>query len=399
MSKEKKGKKKSSHTQHVALFLATMEFQKGYSNATIRAYGTDLLDFERFLQENQCSLARPKEVNKYHIQEYSTQLFLQKITRSSVARKLSTLRSFFRFCLQKKLIEKDPIHGIRNPKQELYHPQILNVDQMFKVLDGAMLSYTENQNFENASQENQKSQEQKEQAEKSHSKPATPNIKSTPVMDTFIANIYSSQNVEVEEGRGQGDSQDSADLTGQVDSSDLSLQCRDIALLELLYGSGFRISEALSLNISDYHSGRSFLKVMGKGQKERIVPLSDSSQLSLEKWLECREIVATNKRELALFVGKQGKRLDRRQAYRIVENYCKAAGIDMQISPHDFRHSFATHLLEGGADLRSVQSLLGHQRIATTQRYTHLDMQALMKVYDSAHPVATKETQGRNNEE
>ncbi len=293
--------------KNISLFLAHLEFQKAYSKATVRAYATDLEEFEEYLQEISLTINELEKIHKKHIQKYLAFLFQQKLAKSSMARKMSCLRSFFRFMLQKKIIHENPTTGIANPKQEIHHPTMLNVDQVVSMLD---------------------------------------------------------ENVE-------GD-----------------FAYRDKALLELLYGSGLRISEALSLNLQDFHEERNTIKVFGKGGKERIVPLSDTSKKSLQEWLEKREIVATSLQEKALFIGKRGKRLNRREANRIIELYRKKVGIAVSVSPHDLRHSFATHLLEGGADLRSVQELLGHSKIATTQRYTHLDMDMLLKVYDKAHPLA-----------
>ena len=126
---------------------------------------------------------------------------------------------------------------------------------------------------------------------------------------------------------------------------------------------------------------------MGKGSKERLSPLSDTCRAALDAWLAARPVLAAPD-EAALFVGRRGARLNRRQAARILEEAAILAGIPQHISPHDLRHSYATHLLEGGADLRSVQELLGHSRISTTQRYTHLNLDALTRVYDAAHPLA-----------
>ena len=149
--------------------------------------------------------------------------------------------------------------------------------------------------------------------------------------------------------------------------ADLAIRVRDHALLELLYGSGLRISEALNLDKADYSPGARALKVMGKGGKERLSPLSDTCRAALDAWLTARPILAGHD-EAALFVGRRGARLNRRQAARIVDKAASLAGIRQHLSPHDLRHSYATHLLEGGADLRSVQELRGHRRISTTQR-------------------------------
>jgi integrase/recombinase XerC len=166
-----------------------------------------------------------------------------------------------------------------------------------------------------------------------------------------------------------------------------ALAARDNALAELLYGSGLRISEALGLDLPDMDLRSGVLRVMGKGAKQRLAPLSDQSQASLQRWLEARDLLARPE-EPALFVGAQGKRLDRRQAVRILKELCANAALPASVSPHALRHGFATHLLEAGADLRTVQELLGHARLSTTQRYTQLTLGALMKVYDQAHPRA-----------
>ena len=165
--------------------------------------------------------------------------------------------------------------------------------------------------------------------------------------------------------------------------------CRDLALAELLYGSGLRISEALGLDIDDVQLSSRVLRVMGKGSRQRLAPLSDTSCDSLKSWLDERPLMAQPD-EPALFVGARGSRLNRREAARIVERLCRRAGLDFTVSPHSLRHSFATHLLTAGADLRSVQELLGHSRLTTTQRYTQVSLEHLMEAYDKAHPKASR---------
>ena len=168
---------------------------------------------------------------------------------------------------------------------------------------------------------------------------------------------------------------------------ELAIAHRNNALLELLYGSGLRISEALCLNVSDIRTEDGFVRVIGKGNKERLAPLSDTSIVALEEWLAIRHMVATLG-EKALFVGVRGKRLHRRQTIRILEELCLQAGLPLTTAPHTLRHSFATHLLEGGANLRAVQELLGHARLSTTQRYTHITLDKLIQAYDKAHPFS-----------
>ena len=305
-----------------ATFLAWMEFQKGASEATVEAYAMDILEFETYLRGMVDSLEEPAGITRQMVQGFSASLFRQGMARSSTARKLSALRSLFRHLLRLHKIETDPCAGVRNPRQDQRHPAMLNVDQVFSLLD---------------------------------EKPAGTRAAAAP---------------------------------GNALTADEIFLLRDKALLELLYGSGLRISEALGLDVNDIRPESGHVQVMGKGSKERIVPLSDTCMTALSRWLAVRDEVPPVHGERAAFLGRRGKRLDRRQAARILEERAKETGIPQHISPHDLRHSFATHLLEGGADLRAVQELLGHSRISTTQRYTHLNMEALTRIYDAAHPLS-----------
>ncbi len=310
------------------MFLTNLELGKGYSPLTISAYRNDLEGFEAVLSLSGLSLVNPEHIEKKHIQQFMADLHRQGISKNSVARKLSSLRAFFRFCGKMRLVEKLPTEGIRNPKQEKRHPKVLNVDQAFMILDGPQAGGNED---------------------------------------------------------------------GQVQAHAWkkdAIRLRDVALAELLYGSGLRISEAVSLNVEDIYlpaQGGGTAKVMGKGGKERLAPLSDTSITALERWLQARkglDIPKGRRTEHALFTGERGGRLNRRQGARIIEKLCRLAGLPQVVSPHGLRHSFATHLLEAGADMRAVQELLGHSRLATTQRYTHLNLARLMEVYDKAHPKA-----------
>lgn len=161
---------------------------------------------------------------------------------------------------------------------------------------------------------------------------------------------------------------------------------RDMALAELLYGSGLRVSEATGLDLDDVDLAGGWVRVLGKGSKERTVPLTEAGRLRLRQYLGCRDAFEPLPGEEALFVGNRGGRLNRRVAARILGQMARAAGLPSGVHPHVLRHTFATHLLEAGADLRSVQELLGHSRLTTTQRYTHLSIQKLVEAYDRAHP-------------
>ncbi|MBU1248627.1 MAG: tyrosine recombinase XerC [Proteobacteria bacterium] len=289
-----------------AEFVAWLATEKGFSPATVRAYATDLQQFEQFLASRDHSMGRYAEITRDHLRGFLADLHRRSIAKSSMSRKLSSLRSFFKYLQRRELLDTNPVSGVKNPKQDKRQPRILNVDQALAVMEAKV----------------------------------------------------------------------ERDPEG----------IRDLALAELLYGSGLRISEALDLEVDDIDLSAGFVRVMGKGSKERIAPLSDESKKRLSRWLEQRHALNSSHTEKALFLGARGGRLNRRQAARIIEKLALLAGLPQNVHPHMLRGSFATHLLEGGADLRDVQELLGHQRIATTQRYTHLDMAHLMKVYDRAHP-------------
>lgn len=305
------------------MFLAHIELEKGYSAATVAAYGEDLRQFAEFAAAQGVDIDTPASVTVSHIRAFMAEMHRLGLSKTSMGRKLSSLRSFFRFCARLRLVPALPTEGVRNPRQDKRHPKVLNVDQAFALLDAAS------------------------------PKAASP-------------------------GKH-------------------ALTARDLALAELLYGSGLRISEALALDTGQIllpdqahpdagtERADAFVRVLGKGGKERIVPLSDASIAALAAWLTGRSSLAAPG-EKALFVGSSGKRLNRRVAARVITNLCKKAGLPETVSPHALRHSFATHLLENGADLRSLQELLGHARLTTTQRYTHLDIARLTRVYDEAHP-------------
>jgi integrase/recombinase XerC len=158
---------------------------------------------------------------------------------------------------------------------------------------------------------------------------------------------------------------------------------RDAAMLELLYASGLRVSELTGLDVDDIDRAERTVRVLGKGRKERIVPFGSKAAQALDAWLERRGTVAG-----PLFLSRRGTRITPRAVYTIVRASATRAGITRKVSPHTLRHSFATHLLDGGADLRAIQELLGHSRLSTTQRYTHVGAEHLLKVYEAAHPRA-----------
>jgi len=295
----------------IQIFLAYLDVEKGYSKATLSSYALDLAQWEYFLKTRNKSNEQPEQINRADIHAFLAELHRQRLAKSSIARKLSSLRSFFRFLLKKKYIQQNPCQGLKNPKQDKPQPKTLNIDQALSLMQAV--------------------------------------IEPTP--------------------KG----------------------LRDLALAELLYGSGLRISETLGLNLEDIDLSQKIVRVRGKGGKERLAPITDAGRDRVKAYLEQRSAFSPHPQEQALFLGLRGRRLQRREANRILARLSKLAGLPQEISPHTLRHSFATHLLQSGADLRSVQELLGHSRISTTQRYTHLNMETVMRIYDQAHPRAREE--------
>ena len=355
-------------SQPVALFLAHLEFEKGYSLATLEAYQRDIAQFGEFIEALGASLATPEEVEKRHVQRFLAELHRLGVKKTSVGRKLSALRSFFRFCLRLGKVTSLPTEGIGNPKTEKRHPVFLNVDQAFALLEGAGPGAATSAHGSGAASA-------KGRAIAKRAAPAKAGANTAGGRDS--AGIQTPGSEPSHEG--------STNI-----SKEAVLWARDMCLAELLYGSGLRISEALALSFRRVAGHTGHVRVLGKGGKERLAPLTEESAEALERWLALRPQVASHG-ELALFVGARGAALQRREAQRIIERLCQQAGLPAVVSPHALRHSFATHLLEAGADLRSVQELLGHARIATTQRYTHVSLAHLMQVYAKAHPKSEKD--------
>jgi integrase/recombinase XerC len=256
------------------------------------------------------------EIDTHTIRNYVYSLN-NKNKSSSVARKLSTLRTFFKFLEQESLIGQNPMGSIAMPKQEQHIPVFLSVDEVFALLE------------------------------------------SPGAEETFGA--------------------------------------RDRAMFELLYSTGMRVSELVACNMANLDFDIEMVRVRGKGNRERVVPIGKPAIKALRDYFVQREVQLKNRLQQgkkfdgeAVFLNSRGSRLTTRSVERLIAAYGRKAGIDKPVTPHVLRHSFATHLLEMGADMRSVQELLGHASLSTTQKYTHLDMVHLMKVYDKAHPKARR---------
>ncbi|WP_243311613.1 tyrosine recombinase XerC [Fundidesulfovibrio agrisoli] len=302
-------------------FLAWLSVEKGYSPATLAAYRNDLQYFERYLNNRSLTVAEPKAISRRDIQGFLAEQHRARQAKTSMSRRLSSLRGFFKHLIRRGLIAKSPVEGLANPKLSKPHPKSLNVDQAFALLDAPQPSRADPESV------------------------------------------------------------------------------RDAALAELLYGSGLRISEALGMKLNDLDLNARIARVMGKGSKQRLAPLSDTAAEALRGYMAVRHAFSPEPAEQAVFLGARGKPLQRRQANRIIEALSAKAGLPTAISPHVLRHSFASHMLQSGADMRAVQELLGHERLSTTQRYTHLNLAQLTKAYDHAHPRAGKGGEGGDESE
>jgi len=299
-------------TGDIEQFITWLTDERGYSPHTVINYQRDLLEF---------AAAAGKEINVKEIDKNIIRNFVYSLNiknkSSSVARKLSALRTFFKFLEQESLIDQNPMGSISMPKQEQYLPVFLSVDEVFALLDS----------------------------------PGTE--------ETFGA--------------------------------------RDRAMLELLYSTGMRVSELVAGNMANLDFDTEMVRVRGKGNRERMIPVGKPAIEALREYFIVRDVQLKTRLQQgkkfdgeAVFLNSRGSRITTRSVERLIAAYGRKAGIDKPVTPHVLRHSFATHLLEMGADMRSVQELLGHASLSTTQKYTHVDMVHLMRVYDKAHPKARR---------
>ena len=301
-------------------FLDYIRLNRNASPHTVTAYESDLSQFIAFAGEHtgRRHTLQPKHLSLDVIRGYLGELYRQGQARTSVARKVSALRTFTRYLRREGFIDADPAVLAVAPKREQKVPAHLSVDEMSQLLE-------------------------------------MPDI-STPL------------------GR------------------------RDRAILELFYASGIRLSELVALDLEDVDLSGRMVRVMGKGRKERIVPFNKSAEKCLRQWYSDRAALTrsddhrrrTSDQASPLFVNARGGRLTGRSVQRMVARYVATCSTRFGISPHALRHSFATHLLQAGADLRAIQELLGHVRLSTTQRYTHVNVAQLLEVYRRAHPRAQK---------
>jgi len=325
----------STTIQH---FLDNLKFERRFSEHTAKCYGADLAQFGEFLvgasetshldtepispagHQGGAATAvatpvKPKvdelllSVETDAIRAYLAFLNEKQYSMATIARKLASLRSFYKFLVERNQLTSNPVVAVRTPKQDKKLPRFLDYEEVKKLLD-------------------------------------------TPSLDNWLG-------------------------------------ARDRAIMETLYSTGIRASELVALNMDDIDFLGEVVHVRGKGKKERIAPIGSSALQVIQHYMEYRNKRAQNNVNFdskVLFVNKHGRRLSTRSVHRKMDKYLKMAGLDPAISPHTLRHSFATHMLNNGADLRSVQELLGHQSLSTTQVYTYLTTTKLKNVYENAHP-------------
>ncbi len=287
-----------------------LEAERNVSPYTVRNYTTDLLGFFDFLKTKKIDSL--KEVDRHVLRGYLSHLMEQGFVKASIARKLSAIRSFYRYLLRERMVSASPVADT-SPKLDKRLPSFLTLEEIERLLKAPDLS--------------------------------------TP--------------------QGQ----------------------RDRALLELLYASGLRVSEVVSLNLERIDLDTNEIRVWGKGSKERVVLMGKPAANALNIYLnQGRPNLLGKKGSSALFLNRYGGRLVERRVQRILGKYAKIAGIGKRVHPHMLRHTFATHLLDGGADLRVVQELLGHANLSSTQIYTHVTKTHARKVYLSAHPMAKEKS-------
>ena len=289
-------------------FKLYISVEKNLSLHTQRNYLSDLYQFKGFL-EREYPKTGIETIDNMIIRSYLGSLY-KKNRKSSIARKLASLRTFFKFLLRAGIIKENPASIVSTPRLEKHVPSFLTIDEIFALLNMP----------------------------------------------------------------------DEAKLAG----------LRDKAILEILYSSGLRVSELVEMNEDDLDFNLGIIKVMGKGKKERIVPIGSKAIEALNNYLNNRKRLSKyplpSSLNPPLLLNQRGGRLTTRSVARIINRYIEQCGLLKNSSPHSLRHTFATHMLDAGADLRAIQELLGHVSLSTTQKYTHVSISKLMEVYDNAHP-------------
>ena len=304
-------------------FLEYLRYQRNVSGHTIRNYASDLEQFYSFLTTSPEGTQRPapdlQQIDNITVREFLGSLYQKANRKSSVARKLATLRSFMKFLAAQGAVPSNSARIVASPKLESRLPDYMTIEAVTKLVEA-------------------------------------------PHTDTDLGK-------------------------------------RDRAILELLYGAGLRAGELVSLDLGDISLGEGLVRVVGKGRKERIVPFGRRAAEAVESYLHARaNLMHAGKRRArenttpseAVFLNFRGTRLTSRSVGNLVDRHVGQLSQRLKVHPHTLRHTFATHMLSAGADLRAIQELLGHESLSTTQKYTHVSVEQLVRVYQSCHPRAKK---------
>ncbi len=287
-------------------YLESLQVELNYSENTIKSYGIELYKFKEFLDTHKISYLK---ITKDEAREYLKYLDKMQYKNRSIAKNISSIRSFYRYLVSKGVLEKNIFASIRNPKLEHKLPNYVSEIDMETIL-----------NFPN--------------------------------QEEYKKTIYTT---------------------------------RDLLIIELLYDTGCRVEELVTIKLKNINELEKNIKVLGKGAKERIVFYGEYTIDTLHEYLKDREIILDGKSSEYLFVSKESGKLTTRRISQILDNIMKLVAIKNNVTPHTLRHTFATHLLNHGADLRSVQELLGHSSLSTTQIYTHVSNERLRQVYLETH--------------
>jgi integrase/recombinase XerC len=296
----------------ISQFLRFLSVERNAAELTIKSYREDLASLADYLTQACGREPQPGEITPLDLRGYVSALHEAGYAKTSVARRLASLRTFYKFAQREGLAESNPAKPLRNPRPDRKLPHFLSTEEVGRLLNA----------------------------------PAA------------------------------------AEAAG----------LRDRAILETMYSAGLRVSEAVGMNDGDLDLSEGLVRIRGKGRRERLSPIGSFAAKAIQRWLKVRTL---SPKEPAgalapTFTNKFGRRLTTRSVHRMVLKYLKLTGLDLRTTPHTLRHSFATHLLDRGADIRSVQELLGHKSLVTTQIYTHVSTAGLRAVYEKAHPRARR---------
>jgi len=294
----------------IARFLQYLCVERNASDLTVKSYREDLTALVHYLADSRGTCPRPGQVSVLDLRGYVAALHEAGYARSTIARRLASMRSFFRFGQREGWTEQNPAKPLRNPRKERSLPHFLSAEEIGRLLE------------------------------------APP--------------------------------------------ADQPFGLRDRAILETIYSAGLRVSELVGLCQGDLDFQAGVVRVRGKGRRERLAPIGSYATRAVKRWLRARKLSSSEPTgaEAPVFTNKFGRRITTRSVGRMLEKYLRQTGLDTRTTPHSLRHSFATHLLDGGADIRSVQELLGHKSLTTTQIYTHVSTAGLRAAYERAHPRA-----------